>query len=314
MAGLGAHASRRRAISVEQWMAARALSEGAPPTRDRVAAALGCNVSSLHLRAAAELWLPVDFRPVPTREAWEDFMRIARESARGDVAKRHDALLVERAARDRAQQAEARFAGPNLAGSSLAAPHLAGTRLDDPHLAGTGPADMVPAEMVPTDTGAAGMEADPWGAGWAENGDVVRDPIRVVARPLRGEAADDADARDDPDGVSAEAGEADADDASAMLARGARFLSRRLSRLMRLAERGGAISKQEIDNLTAMTRMMDRWETLARERATREETDRDGQIAEALRTIDRRILTLARQEAERLVAARVAQGDRGRDQ
>src|SRR5690606_4861365 len=119
----------------------------------------------------------------------------------------------------------------------------------------------------------------PWGAGWAENGDAVRDPVRVVAYPARREAAGDAGAEHDADGAG-EAGDdgPDGDDPREMVARGARFLSRRLSRLMRLAERGGAISKTEIDNLTALTRMMDRWETLAKERATKDWNDRDGKI------------------------------------
>lgn len=297
MTGLGTRTSQRRAISVAQWEAARELTEGAPPTRDRVAAVLGCNVSSVNVRAAAELWISADFRPRATRDAWEDFMRIARENARSDVAARHQARLAERAARDRSGQegtAGAGTAGMVATDNGAVGADIAAALVAGPHV--------------------AGMEHDPVGAGWAENGDVVRDPIRVVARPARAQAADGDDAEDDFDGPEAADETGDTDDPQEMLARGGRFLSRRLARLMRLAERGGAISKQEIDGLTAMSRMMDRWETLAKERARHEETNRDGRIAEALRKIDRRILKLARKEAERLVAARGAEGDRGRDQ
>jgi hypothetical protein len=297
MAGLGTRVAKRRAITAEQWLAARLLSEGAPPTRARVAAALGCDVGSLHARAAAELWISADFRPVATKDAWEDFMRIARESARSDVAARHEALRVERAeraARERARLAEAEAAGGDGAGADAGGADAGG---------------MVPAG-ADAQGGSDAVGSDPLGPDWADNDDVVHDPLSVVARPRRAAAVEDDDGDDEAEGID-EAGDDGDHDPRAMLARGARFLSRRLSRLMRLAERGGAISKQEIDGLAALSRMMDRWDTLARERAANEETDTDERIAEALRRIDRRILALARQEAERLVAARVAQGDRG---
>ena len=103
--------------------------------------------------------------------------------------------------------------------------------------------------------------------------------------------------------------EAGNDDPLEMLSRGVRFMSRQLAKLIRDAERGGRINKQDIDNLIAMTRMMGRWEALAKERAREQETDRDAKIAEAYRKIDRRILQLARAEAERLVAAGYRPGD-----
>lgn len=251
MVGMNTSAARRRAIEAAQWVAARELSEGAPGTRRRVAAALGCDVSSLYGRAASEGWRCVNFRGRPRKEAWEEFIRVAHAERDGDVA--HEVM------------------------------------------------------------GAGADEGD-----WAEQGDVSASAFERVAQAVGSGAVDAAGGAGDGregagDTVAGETGDAEADDPGAMLARGARFLSRRLSRLMRLAERGGAISKTEIDNLTAMTRMMDRWETLAKERATNEETGRDGKIAEALRKIDRRILTLARAEAERLVAAGGAEGDRGRD-
>ena len=190
-------ASKRRPIAAAQWLAARAMSEGAPATRIRVASMLGCDVGAVYARAAAEGWRMPDYRRPAAKAAWAHFMDVVF----GDATVSPEAAM----------------------------------------------------------------------------------PSTPVAGPGRAEP--------------------EADDPVEMLARGTRFLSRRLSRLMRQAEAGGQISKQEIDGLTAMARMMERWETLARERAKEEEADRDEQITEALRKIDRRILKLAREEAERLVAA-----------
>jgi hypothetical protein len=284
MSGMGNDASRRRAISAAQWVAARALSEGAPATRARVAAALGCDVSSLYGRAAAEGWRCVNFRGIPRREAWEHFIRVAHGEASGDGA---DPLEAAGFLDDQR--------GADESGVDRA--------FADPDVAGVGGIDL----------GSARPDAaDP---DWAEHGDVAQTAIGRVAQGVAAGAADGAGVSDGAGGAAEIGGAGDGDDdPREMLARGARFLSRRLSRLMRQAERGGAISKQEIDNLTAMTRMMDRWETLAKERVKQDETDRDAKVAEALRKIDRRILKLAREEAERLVAARGSEGDRDRNQ
>jgi hypothetical protein len=283
MVGMNTTPERRRAIEAGQWVAARDLSEGAPPTRERVAAALGCNVSSLNVRAAAEGWRRVNFRPVPTRAAWDEFMRVAHAGTSHSGAVSHAAV------------------GAIAGGGGIA----------------EGAAEPAGAGLLPPEEGAVAAGSDKLGlakphaaeADWADHDGVVTSAIGAVARAVAAGGAGTA-GDDDP----ADAADEAADDPRAMLARGARFLSRRLSRLMRQAERGGPISKQEIDSLTAMARMMDRWDTLAKERARHEETGRDGSIAEALRKIDRRILTLARAEAERLVAAGRAAGDRGRDQ
>ncbi len=241
MTGLDSDASPRRPITDAQWLAARKLSEGGPPLRTTVAGVLGCHVSALHARAAAEGWRLVDFRGPTMMNAWAAFMDIANETA-----------------------------------------EMRGTARE-------GPSAFDPAEIWPEEGEEAGKTEAP---------DV---PVAADA-PSR--PADASDAAEAPE----------ADDPRAMLSRGARFLSRRLLRLMRAAERGGAISKYEIDNLTALARMMDRWEAHAKAQATHEENDRDDRIAEALRKIDRRILTLAREEAERMVGARGREGDRGRDQ
>ncbi|MEX0408148.1 hypothetical protein ABGN05_21030 [Aquibium sp. LZ166] len=88
----------------------------------------------------------------------------------------------------------------------------------------------------------------------------------------------------------------------ALLARGTRFVSRQIARLMEAAERGVTLDKKEIDGLAALASMMERWETLARERAKEEEARSDEELAEAFRIIDERIIELARAEAARLVA------------
>lgn len=215
-------ASKRRPVTAAQWLAAKAATEGAPATRVQVAAMLGCDVSAVYARAAAEGWRTADYRLQKVKMAWARFIDVA--FGNGEGAEELDGLLD----------------GDVTAETEIAAPAVA---------------------------------------------DAVATPV-----------------------------EDESDDPAQMLSRGTRFLSRRLSRLMRQAERGGQISKQEIDGLTAMARMMERWETLARERAKEEETNRDAQIAEALRKIDRRILKLARDEAERLVAAECRPDAGHRDQ
>ena len=92
------------------------------------------------------------------------------------------------------------------------------------------------------------------------------------------------------------------EDPVAFLARGTRFVSRQIARLMEAAERGAALDKKEIDGLAALAGVMERWETLARERAKEEEARSDEELAEAFRIIDERIIELARAEAARLVA------------
>jgi hypothetical protein len=224
----------RRPISVGQWLAARALSEGAPPTRRRVAALLGCDDSAVYARAALEAWRTPDFRRPVSQAAHRHFMDVVYGDATFEGAADGD-----------------------------------------------------------------GAQPGAFDPDWAEDDGVAR---VVFARVVDGQQA----------AVAAEPGEAESDDPAEMLSRGARFLSRRLSRLMRQAERGGQISKQEIDNLTAMTRMMDRWETLAKERAKQEETKSDEDLAETLRIIDDRIVELAHEEALRLVAAGIGRKKRAK--
>lgn len=68
---------RRRPITAAQWLAARAISEGAPPTRRRVAAVMGCDDSAVYARAGEEGWKRLDFRRRDVRDAYRDLIAIA---------------------------------------------------------------------------------------------------------------------------------------------------------------------------------------------------------------------------------------------
>lgn len=98
-------------------------------------------------------------------------------------------------------------------------------------------------------------------------------------------------------------------DPVALLARASQFVSRQILRLMVQAEqRGGRLDKAQIDGLVALSRMMERWEAMARERAGEDKKKNDEELAQMLREIDDRIITLAQAEAERLFQERVGQG------
>ncbi|MFN4272149.1 MAG: hypothetical protein ACK4F5_05005 [Aliihoeflea sp.] len=88
-----------------------------------------------------------------------------------------------------------------------------------------------------------------------------------------------------------------------MVARGTSVLAKRLGTLISRADKGGRLNKAEFDGLAAMARMIERWETLAQERARKDEKKSDEELAEAISFIQRRTVELAREEAERLVAA-----------
>ena len=65
---------KRRPIAATQWLAARAVSEGAMPTRRLVAAVLGCDDSAVYGRAALEGWRQLDFRTSAARAAHDEFI------------------------------------------------------------------------------------------------------------------------------------------------------------------------------------------------------------------------------------------------
>lgn len=66
-----------RGISEAQWLAARELSEGEPPTRVRVAAVLGVDNSHIYARAAAEGWRTIDHRNQEIRGLYREVQTIA---------------------------------------------------------------------------------------------------------------------------------------------------------------------------------------------------------------------------------------------
>lgn len=92
-----------------------------------------------------------------------------------------------------------------------------------------------------------------------------------------------------------------------MLERASGFVARQLSRLMASAERsGGRLDKAQVDALTALARMMERWEALVKEQAGQNEKRSEDELAAILDRIDARIVELARAEAKRLGAAKRA--------
>lgn len=198
--------SRRRPITAAQWAHARAVAEGAPPTRDRIAGILDCNVTAIYEHARAENWKRLDFRRAEARAAHADFIELAgRPAEEGETP-----------------EAEA--------------------------------------EATPDPAGAA-----PSGTAEAESG--------AGAEPLE------------------------------LLRRGTALLARRLSSLLERAEKGGRLNRAEFDGLAAMARVIERWEALAQESVRQEEKKSDEELAEIYRRVERRIVELAREEAERLVAA-----------
>lgn len=106
---------------------------------------------------------------------------------------------------------------------------------------------------------------------------------------LQGSATDDAVVEHAPDAVE-------------MMARASRFVSRQILALMDKADRrGGRLDKAQIDGLVAMSRMMDRWEALAKERQDEDRKKSDDELAGLLKEIDARIAVLAEAEAKRLL-------------
>lgn len=73
----------RRPLPVAQWLAARAIAEGEPPTRKLIAQVLGCNETTLYERAALEGWKRLDFRRHDVKEAHRMFVAVALEEYGG---------------------------------------------------------------------------------------------------------------------------------------------------------------------------------------------------------------------------------------
>lgn len=81
------------------------------------------------------------------------------------------------------------------------------------------------------------------------------------------------------------------------------LLSRQVGRVLSSAEaERGMLSKTQIDALTGIMRLAEKFEALAQERAEKEQAKSDADVATILKRIDDRIVELARGYAERLVA------------
>ncbi|MCV0396016.1 MAG: hypothetical protein K5872_18300 [Rhizobiaceae bacterium] len=73
------------ALGEARWEAIRAISEGEPPTRERVAVACGVYVKTLSRRATAEGWQALDFRFPRVRLAHREMIALARLAAEGEA-------------------------------------------------------------------------------------------------------------------------------------------------------------------------------------------------------------------------------------
>jgi hypothetical protein len=218
-----------RVVSEAQWLAARQLSEVEPPTRARLAAILGVDVTRLCQRASVEGWKTPDFR----NQALAGLYREARTVAAAIAADKSGEFGAE------ADQADGDAAGFESGDAE------AGGSPADPHGRQSVPPAEAPAPVIQE----------------------TRDPVELLAQASG-------------------------------------FVARQVTRLMQHADRsGGRLDKAQVDGLAALARMMERWETLAQERAIKEEQDSDDDLADALRWINDRIVELARAEADRLVAA-----------
>lgn len=91
------------------------------------------------------------------------------------------------------------------------------------------------------------------------------------------------------------------------------WLNAYLARSLRaIAASGRGLDKPQIDALTALTRLIEKSEALAKERAAHNETRSDDELAELLSFIDARIVELAEARADWLVGRRtggLAAGD-----
>jgi len=215
--------------TVLQWMVARALCEGAPANKGRVAALMGVADSALLARADAEGWRCIDGSPATLQ------------------ALQREIVAASAAGPDRCSDAEPAGA----AGGG------------DRH-GGDGPFDGIE------------RPGDVEGADGTDRADVIGPVGRV------------------PDGA----------DPVALLAAASAFVSRQVAALIERAERAeGRLDKAQIDGLSAFARMMEQWETLARERAKEDDDTSAADLADLRRRFNERIVELAALEARRLVAA-----------
>jgi len=108
-----------------------------------------------------------------------------------------------------------------------------------------------------------------------------------------------ADAREFGEG---EAGKTE-DGADENLGKLGRLLSQQAGFILSSAEaQRGLLNKAQLDALTSLIKLAEKFATLARERAVQEQTRSDDEIAAVLERIDDRIVELAEEHARRLGA------------
>lgn len=268
-----------RGISEAQWLAARELSEGQPPTRVRVAAVLGVDNSHVYSRSSAERWKTIDHRNQEIRGLYREVQTIAAALSGREPPEEDSYDLSPAAGETNAIEAMAE-----------GSPSIAPGRPERPSHTESGAASSgVPAPGVdPATTAAAEPQADisPPGGGGVARG-FAREPQPALAVP-----------------------EWDRMDPVELLANASGFVARQVGRLMENADRrGGRLDKAQVEGLAALGKMMDRWEVLAAERAKDNKKKSDDKLADVLRRIDRRIVELAVEGAQFLDQQR--RGGRG---
>lgn len=89
---------------------------------------------------------------------------------------------------------------------------------------------------------------------------------------------------------------------AARMARIGAVLTRHTETILRRMEAGRPLDSRQVASLSGLVALCDRIAAMAREEATRQEAQSDDDLAETMRTIDMRIIYLARGEARRLAA------------
>jgi hypothetical protein len=257
-----------RGVSEAQWLAARRLSEGELPTRRRIASVLGLEPTYVYSRASKEGWATIDGRNLEIRALYREAQAVAAALSGREPPPEADGD----------DDAEALI----LAGPPPGTLDAGGMR---PPAAGAD-ANVDGDEAAAVEGSGPGAEEDAAGHGGSAG---ARTPAHAV--PAGAAPADAAPALKVP--------EWDQLDPVELLANAGAFVARQIGRLIQAADRrGGRLDRAQVDGLAALARMMDRWETLAQERAVENRTKSDADLASLLERIDRRIVELAVEGAQ----------------
>lgn len=281
-----------RRVTEAQWVSVRAVSEGEPATRVRVAAILGVDVSHVHARAAAEGWKTVDFRNQEIRSLYREAQAIAAglsggEAAEGFAGTPQDLDSADATPggawpeRPKDGDADAARVAPGVEGDAGAGR----TEADKDGVGDTAPAGHGPAQ--------AGVGADGAAARVAEAADDLAG--------ADGGPAQMAGVATAPGQVKLRVPEWDRLEPVELLANASGFVARQIGRLIANADRrGGRLDKAQVEGLAALAKMMDRWEALATLRARQDRTKSDAELADIFAKITDKIIELAEAEARRI--------------